>query len=175
MVVPDEVATAAKDGNIGAMEAWFAGGGDPDDRDKDGWTLLNIATSPTRCAVKKPGQGKPKPPSAAARCDAMRALLRAGADANGTTADGWAPIHSAAYDGRADAAAILLDHGAKADLPSITGRTALEYAATRDHRAVVRVLLARGASKGRSEDVARQCGHDAVAGLIAGLGDGASQ
>ena len=44
MVLPIEVGDAAQDADAGRVQAWLDSGGDVDDRDQDGYTLLNRCT-----------------------------------------------------------------------------------------------------------------------------------
>jgi ankyrin repeat protein len=55
------------------------------------------------------------------------------------------PLHLAAFDGRAGAAAVLLAHGASMCARDVCGWTALHTAVVRDHRDVVELLVAKGA------------------------------
>jgi ankyrin repeat protein len=80
------------------------------------------------------------------------------------------PLHSAVAAGRADIAALLLDHGAPVDARQQGGFTALMSAALRGDDALVDLLLAHGAAldpiddTGKSAaDHAEQGGHPALA------------
>ena len=69
------------------------------------------------------------------------------ASATATSGDGFTALHLAAFFGRADAARLLLRHGAEVNRPGtgwMTG-TALHSAASARHRHVVAVLLEAGA------------------------------
>jgi ankyrin repeat protein len=55
------------------------------------------------------------------------------------------PLHLAAWSGHADAAEVLLAHGAKIGAPDVCGWTPLHTAAVRNHINVVKLLLAKGA------------------------------
>ena len=79
--------------------------------------------------------------------DRLTALLSGGADANGFSADGFTPLHFAAFFGRPDAVRLLLDRGAEVDPRGrgwMTG-TPLHSAASRRHAEIVRLLLEAGA------------------------------
>jgi ankyrin repeat protein len=53
---------------------------------------------------------------------------------------GWTPLHFAAREGRADAVAVLLDHGADINAKTASGATALQYASERRRDEVVELL-----------------------------------
>jgi hypothetical protein len=72
-------------------------------------------------------------------------LLERGADPLDRQAEGFAPIHEAAFLGRADLVQLLLDHGAEVNSRSDDGRTALSEAAKGKHAAVLELLRAKGA------------------------------
>jgi ankyrin repeat protein len=55
--------------------------------------------------------------AAAGHSQIMRALLEAGADPNAACHDGWTPLCEAAKFSRPKAVLVLLDHGARLDLP----------------------------------------------------------
>ena len=61
-------------------------------------------------------------------------------------ANGFLPLHKAAWAGDEELAARLLDLGAEADARDPAGNTPLLLAAHRGHTAMIRLLLARGAS-----------------------------
>jgi ankyrin repeat protein/predicted DNA-binding WGR domain protein len=58
----------------------------------------------------------------------------------------WAPLHEAAWQGKADAATLLLDAGAEIDATTADGRTPLAMAAEKDRAELVELLLERGAA-----------------------------
>lgn len=101
--------TAAARGNVAALNRLIrAGGADLDAQDGMfgvtplGWT-----------AVK----GHP---------EATRALLEAGADPDVIYRDGHVPLHTAAFFGRADVAALLIEHDADVNARNLTGETPLD-------------------------------------------------
>ncbi len=67
---------------------------------------------------------------------------------NRPNAEGFTPLGLAAFFGHADAAKVLLEHGAEVNVTdkSRFGNTALDAAVAANHADVVRVLLAAGAS-----------------------------
>ncbi|MCF2528140.1 ankyrin repeat domain-containing protein [Yinghuangia soli] len=86
--------------------------------------------------------------------EAVRLLLRAGADADRPDADGTTPLYAAAVRGDAEIAAMLLDAGADPDRESGTGDEGLPLcgAAAWGHDDAVRALLAGGADPNARED-----------------------
>lgn len=60
-------------------------------------------------------------------------------------ADGWAPLHYAAYQGFSEIVQVLLDAGAKVNQGNDKGFTPLFYAAQRNHISIVSKLLENGA------------------------------
>ncbi|HEX4996999.1 MAG TPA: ankyrin repeat domain-containing protein [Terriglobia bacterium] len=73
-------------------------------------------------------------------------LLKAGADANETGVEGETVLMTAARTGAVDAARVLLDAGARVDAKETwRGQTALMWAASEGHPAMVKELIARGA------------------------------
>lgn len=72
-------------------------------------------------------------------------LLERGADPLDRQAQGFAPIHEAAFLGRADLVQLLLDHGAELNSRSDDGRTAISEAERGKHEDVVKLLREKGA------------------------------
>ena len=60
-------------------------------------------------------------------------------------ANGWTLLHHAANEGRKEVVAVLLDHGADANMTTNSGDTALHLAAAKNYCPSVRILLAHGA------------------------------
>ncbi len=92
----------------------LAAGGDPDETDADGRTVLLLAV-PT------------------GRADLVDALLDAGADPNRAGDDGTTALHVAAFWGFDDIAQRLLDAGADRTVPDDLGRTPAEIASAQGH------------------------------------------
>ena len=79
--------------------------------------------------------------------DRLTALLGDGADVDAASADGFAPLHLAAFFGKPEAATLLLARGAEIDARGrgwMTG-TPLHSAVSNRHVDVVEILLAAGA------------------------------
>ena len=72
-------------------------------------------------------------------------LLERGADPLDRQAEGFAPIHEAAFLGRADLVQLLLEHGAELNSRSDDGRTAISEAERGKHEALIRLLREKGA------------------------------
>ncbi|MEV0198577.1 ankyrin repeat domain-containing protein [Nonomuraea sp. NPDC050691] len=128
----DELVSAAGHGEAEEVRRLLAGGARPDEPDEYGTTALY------RAAV----QG---------RAEIVRLLLAAGADPDreGGADDEGLPLCAAAAWGHLDAVGALLDGRADPDRRedvALTGMTALHWAASNEHLAVVRALLARGAT-----------------------------
>ena len=77
--------------------------------------------------------------------DAVRALLKDGADVNTTQADGMTALHWAAQKGDVDMAQMLLRAGARANAVTRYGVTALSLACANGSAEMVAALLAGGA------------------------------
>ena len=81
--------------------------------------------------------------------EAVRALLRGGADVNAAQGDGMTALHWAARLGESELVEVLLYAGAKLDAGTRIGRyTPLHIAAREGRESVVRVLLDAGADPG---------------------------
>ena len=77
--------------------------------------------------------------------EAIKELLKGGADINGVNLTGFTPIHHAAEAGSPEAARVLIEAGADVNLPSYAGETPLQRARRVGHQEVVRLLEAAGA------------------------------
>ncbi len=77
--------------------------------------------------------------------EAIKELLKAGADIDGINITGFTPIHHAAEAGSPEAARVLIEAGADVNLPSNAGETPLQRARREGHQEVVRLLEAAGA------------------------------
>ncbi len=94
-------------------------------------------------------------------------------------ADGWTPLHLAAFFGRTDAARLLIERGARVETVSRnpSAHTPLHVAAARGHRDVAELLLARGAAASAPAGggwtplhLAAGAGHADVAALLIARG-----
>ncbi|HUR53872.1 MAG TPA: ankyrin repeat domain-containing protein [Gemmataceae bacterium] len=82
----------------------------------------------------------------------VRSLIEGGADVNRRHKCGNTPLWEAAYHGRKDVVAVLLEAGAKHALYADDGSGPLHWAASRGHVEVVRMLLAIGADPNALRD-----------------------
>lgn len=80
------------------------------------------------------------------RLACLEALIKAGADIEGTNNGGFTPLHYACATGKTDCAALLLQNGANVDVQGFTNRqTSLHCAAQRGDEECVTLLLDNGA------------------------------
>ncbi|KAG2495182.1 hypothetical protein HYH03_006788 [Edaphochlamys debaryana] len=127
-----ELLAAAKLGGLSQVEALLVEGAKADVSDEEGLTAVHLAAR----------QG---------HADTVRALLRAGADANAQTTafvgqGGRTPLHFAAAEGRLEALRALLAGGASHEAADWFGRTPLVAAAVFGDVEAVQALLSAGAS-----------------------------
>ena len=119
MVVPLEVADAAKAGNVTAVREWLESGGDPNDTDGRGCTPLITVVSPTLGISE-------------AHLDLARLLLSHGADVNKSDTDSFTPVHCCAIfpkqSSRVPLIQLLLDAGANVNARNCDGETPLAIA-----------------------------------------------
>ena len=118
MVVPPVVANAAKAGNVTAVREWLESGGDVNDTDGDGGTLL----------IRVFGSSV----TSDAHLDVVRLLLSHGADINKSERDSYTPLHCCAIypeqSSRGPLIQLLLDAGADVNAKTNDGETALAIA-----------------------------------------------
>lgn len=83
------------------------------------------------------------------RPQAARLLMNAGADTNTPDVYGWTPLMRAAYGGRREIVALLIDHG-KMKIHTINdhGQSALHLAVIGRRQKIAELLLASGANQG---------------------------
>ena len=133
MVLPLELVEAAKAGNVTAVREWLESGGNPNDTDSRGCTLL----------LKVVITGE----ISDAHLDVARLLLSHGADVNKSDTDSFTPVHCCAIfpkqSSRGPLIQLLLDAGADVNAKTSDGETPL--------------AIALGLSGWRSPDDARAC------------------
>lgn len=134
----EKAISAVRAGDIAAVEAFLASSDAHVDshllQDNDAncpkWSLLLHATDKNRPEM-------------------MRALLRRGADPNllliAYGLDGYRPLHHAALFGLVEAAAVLLEAGARTEDRTAVGATPLLVAAAKGHVDILKLLLEHGA------------------------------
>ena len=118
MVLPLELVEAAKAGNVTAVREWLESGGDPNDTDSRGCTLL----------LKVVITGE----ISDAHLDVARLLLSHGADVNKSDVDSFTPLHCCAIfpkqSSRGPLIQLLLDAGANVNARNCDGETPLAIA-----------------------------------------------
>ena len=118
MVLPPELVEAAKAGNVTAVREWLESGGDPNDTDSRGCTLL----------LKVVITGE----ISDAHLDVARLLLSHGADVNKSDVDSFTPLHCCAIfpkqSSRGPLIQLLLDAGAGVNATTGAGETPLAIA-----------------------------------------------
>ena len=118
MVLPPELVEAAKAGNVTAVREWLESGGDPNDTDSRGCTLL----------LKVVITGE----ISDAHLDVARLLLSHGADVNKSDVDSFTPLHCCAIfpkqSSRGPLIQLLLDAGARVNATTGAGETPLAIA-----------------------------------------------
>ena len=131
MAVADvAISNAAYGGDARNLKRYLKGGGNPSCVCVNGWPLLCLAAINGRCRV-------------------LRLLLDHGAAVGGADDRyGETALHVAAACGHRDAAALLLDRGARVDARARNGSTPLHKAAFDGGTDVLRLLLSRGADLG---------------------------
>ncbi len=73
--------------------------------------------------------------------ETVQLLVDAGANVNAADAEeSWTPLMMAAAEGQTQIVAVLLKHGANAASKDVDGETALQFAASKGHQAVVELL-----------------------------------
>ena len=131
MVVPAEIAHAARGGDIDTVRRWLEDDNNPNDlndlKTANGNNVLFISLSD---------------PSREDRSPMLRLLLAHGADVNGVGVYATVALHFANSPQEAD---VLLKAGAAVDARDRDGDTPLMFAASRDRYDVARYLLESGA------------------------------
>jgi ankyrin repeat protein len=145
----------------------FAAGADPESKNFGGWSLLEYATEKkdeplVRAIMERLERKKPAGKQTVAERDQksealakaaekgdtsmLGLLIRQGANINGLSRWGdETPLMKAAYYGKTEAAAWLIDHGATIEARDSRGNTALLHAAWMGKVGVVELLLKKGA------------------------------
>ena len=158
----EQVADAARIGDLHAVRALLQDGADVNAAHGDGMSALHwaaergdpemvaalVQAGAAVDAVTRIGHYTPlHVASAGGHAKVIERLVGAGGDVSAATSNsGATPLHLAAAAGSAAAVAALLDRGADADAREATwGQTPLMFAAARDRVETIRVLLERGA------------------------------
>ncbi len=135
---PEERAlhVAAREGNLGRLQALLQSGVSLEARDSSGFTALMVAV-------------------ANGRSETAKVLLRAGADGTASTPRGWTALMQATSMGRPDVVEVLLDAGADPDARDREAGTALDIAQAANRIELVRLLRSRG-GRGSGKSVGDQ-------------------
>ena len=148
----EQLLRAAHQGDAKAVEDLLARGLDPDTASPDGNTLLMIAAGQghldlvTLLINRKASVGRRSPhgdtalmfASLKGHLPVARLLVANGAPVSHS---GWAPLHYAAFEGRAELIRFLLEKGADKDARAPNGYSALILAARGGHVEAARALL----------------------------------
>jgi len=118
--------SAARLGNVVAIQFAIEKGADVNSRDKDGKTALMWAAY-------------------MGRAQAVVELISAGAEVNAADSTGWTALEAAVWTRRSSVVQILIERGAQVNVQDNEGRTPLMHAAQYGDAGVVRDLLAQGA------------------------------
>jgi ankyrin repeat protein len=118
--------SAAKLGNVAAIQLALQKGAIAGGRDKEGKTALLWAAS-------------------MGRATAVTELLSAGSDVNAADNLGWTPLEAAVWARHPDVVQLLLDQGAEVNARDSEGRTPLMHAAQYGDLTMIAGLLAKGA------------------------------
>jgi len=150
---PGPLLVAATSGSSGIARLLLTSGADPNARDDDGTTALDIAVHRGNREIAEllvdSGARAPAELLDDAVLKGQKAvleiLLRKNADINKRLASGSTLLHDAALKGYDDVVTLLLAHGANVDLRNASGATPLHDAALSGKAGVVALLLDHGA------------------------------
>ncbi|EFQ99451.1 ankyrin repeat domain-containing protein 52 [Nannizzia gypsea CBS 118893] len=113
---------AAASGDLNTVQLLLEFGGDPNHRNRDGWSAIHWAAEEGHLEI-------------------VRRLLQTRANADAVSFYGTSPLHCAANGGHAPIVNLLLNYGADPLKATCHGWTALHHAAFMGHSHVVRCLL----------------------------------
>ncbi|KAJ4855811.1 ankyrin repeats (3 copies) domain-containing protein [Trichoderma breve] len=113
---------AAASGSLDIVKLLLEHGGDPNYRDRDGWSAIHWAAEEGYYGV-------------------VKLLLEKGANVNAVSSYGTSPLHCAANGGNTHVVSLLLEYGADPLKSTCHGWTALHHAAFMGHPEVVQLLL----------------------------------
>lgn len=148
----DELLKAVNEGDAKTVAGFLNKGLDPDTADPDGNTILMIAArlghqdvvslliSRKASVTKRSAHGDTALMMASLKgyLAIVRLLVASGAQ---VSQSGWAPLHYAAFEGRAAVISYLIEKGADKDALASNGFTALMLAARGGHLEAARALL----------------------------------
>ncbi len=113
---------AVLDGDTSAVSEYLEQGGDPELKNKQGYTALHLAAR-------------------WGRMDIAELLLESQASVNNRNYTYWAPLHLAVKEGREEMCQLLIDHGAEVEARNNRGNTSLHIAAVYGQVGCAAVLL----------------------------------
>lgn len=119
-MIPLEEAAASN--SVGIVRLLLEHGGDPNHRDRNGWSAIHWAAEEGHLEI-------------------VRFLLDKGADIDAVSSYGTSPLHCAANGGHVSIVSLLLEQRADPLKSTCHGWTALHHAAFMGHSEVVRLLL----------------------------------
>ena len=122
----DSFFNAVSSGNLNLVKQYLRQGVDVNQKYKEGWTALMIA-------------------SVANYLEMAKTLISAGADMNLQDKDGLTALIWASFKGHLEIAKTLISVGADMNLKDKDGRTALMWVSLRGHSEIVKVLVRAGA------------------------------
>jgi len=105
----------------------------------------------------------------------FRTMVRKGVDVNQKNLQGETPLHMAAFRGKDKSVSLLLWNQADPNITNKYGETCLHLATRAGFIKVIKQVIAKGAkadvagSNGTPLEIARRCGHDAIAKLFEGM------
>ena len=127
-------------------------------KDRDGVKVTSVLAEPgsTAASAKEPGTGNGALHLVAMDRDLgwLAFLLSKGLKVDARNAEGLSALGIAAQLGWVEGAELLAGRGATVDLPNNRGETPLILAVQKRDHGMVRLLLARGADAGRTDNVA---------------------
>jgi ankyrin repeat protein len=153
----DDLLKAVEEGDIKRTAFYLDRGLDPNSSDKDGNTILMIASRQGHADLAsnliarkasltrqtRHGDTALLMASLGGHLDVVKLLVSAGAPVQGK--QGWQPIHYAAFNGATDVVRYLLQHGAQKNALAPNSYTPLMLATRNGHAETVSALLSEGA------------------------------
>lgn len=124
----DSLCSAARKGEVRAINKLLENGAVINGRDQHGWTALH------RAAFK-------------GRIDAVRTLIDNGIEINARDEDGYTALHCAVESGYVEVIELLVKKGAQVDAKTNKGITAMQIAESLNYSGITRILVNGGATR----------------------------